>query len=33
LRGQGVMDIERAAGEWRDGAWVDFDPRRTPELI
>jgi outer membrane lipoprotein SlyB len=33
LQAQGAMDIERASGEWRDGSWVDFDPRRTPELI
>jgi hypothetical protein len=33
LRAQGVLDIERAAGEWRDSSWVDFDPRRTPQLI
>jgi len=28
LRAQGALDIERTSGEWRDGAWVDFDPRR-----
>lgn len=33
LRANGVADIERAEGEWRDGAWVDFDARRTPQLI
>ena len=33
LRAQGALDIERAQGEWRDGAWADFDPRRTAELI
>ena len=33
LRAQGAQDIERAEGEWRDGAWVDFDPRRTRLLL
>ena len=33
LRAQGAQDIERAEGEWRDGAWVDFDPRRTRQLL
>ena len=33
LRTSGVCDIERAEGEWRDGAWVDFDPRCPPQLI
>lgn len=33
LRNNGVADLERAEGEWRDGAWVDFDPRRTPQLL
>jgi phage tail tape-measure protein len=33
LRAQGVRDIERATGEWRDGSWVDFDPRRTPQVV
>jgi hypothetical protein len=33
LRAQGVRDIERATGEWSNSSWVDFDPRRTPELI
>ena len=33
LRGNGAVEIERATGEWRDGLWVDFDARRTPELI
>lgn len=33
LRAQGARDIERAQGEWRDGTWPDFDPRRTPDLI
>jgi hypothetical protein len=33
LRANGAQDIERADGEWRDGQWVDFDPRRTPQLI
>ena len=33
LRDSGAVEVERATGEWRDGAWVDFDPRRTPDLI
>ncbi|HUP93440.1 MAG TPA: hypothetical protein VM164_00940 [Burkholderiales bacterium] len=33
LRGNGAIELERATGEWRDGAWVDFDARRTPDLI
>ena len=33
LRANGARDIERAEGEWRDGEWIDFDPRRTPRLI
>lgn len=33
LRAQGALEIERATGEWRDSSWVDFDPRRTPELV
>ena len=33
LRAQGARDVERAQGEWRDGAWADFDPRRTPQLV
>ena len=33
LRAQGAVEIERAQGEWRDGSWVDFDPRRPPQFI
>ena len=33
FRARGALEIERAEGDWRDGAWVDFDPRRTPDLI
>ena len=33
LRAHAVLEIERATGEWRDGAWVDFDPRRPPQLV
>lgn len=33
LRAQGALEIERASGEWRDGEWVDFDPRTTPQFI
>jgi hypothetical protein len=33
LRAQGALEIERAEGEWRNGAWADFDPRRVPETI
>jgi hypothetical protein len=27
LRRHGARDVGRARGEWRDGAWRDFDPR------
>ena len=33
LRAQGALDIERAQGEWRDGAWADFDPARRPQFV
>ncbi len=33
LRTHGAQTIERAQGEWRNGEWVDFDPRRPPALI
>jgi hypothetical protein len=33
LRGAGAVELERAEGELRDGQWIDFDPRRTPQLI
>ena len=33
LRAQGAQDIERAEGEWREGAWADFDPRRPRQLV
>jgi len=33
LRTHGVGDVERTTGEWRDGAWIDFDPRRTSQRI
>jgi hypothetical protein len=33
LRGHGALEIERAEGDWRDGAWSDFDPLRTPRLV
>jgi hypothetical protein len=33
LRRAGAIEIERAEGEWRDGTWADFDPRRTPKLV
>jgi hypothetical protein len=33
LRTQGALEIERAEGTWRDGAWADFDPLRTPRLV
>jgi hypothetical protein len=33
LGSQGPIEMERAVGEWRDGAWSDFDPSRPPELI
>lgn len=29
LREQRALDLERAEGEWRDGSWADFDPRRS----
>jgi hypothetical protein len=27
LRRHGASDLGRAPGQWRDGAWRDFDPR------
>ena len=33
LRTHGAGDVERTTGEWRDGAWIDFDPRRTSQRI
>lgn len=33
LRAAGAMEIERATGEWQDGSWSDFDPRRTPDFV
>jgi hypothetical protein len=33
LRTHGARDIERTSGEWRDGAWIDFDPRRTSQRV
>ena len=33
LRTHGAIEIERATGEWRDGSWADFDPRRTPQFV
>lgn len=33
LRASGAREIDRAAGDWRDGAWIDFDPRRPPHFI
>ena len=33
LRAAGAADIERATGEWRDGAWADFDPTKLPDFI
>ena len=33
LRSCGALEIERAEGQWVDGGWADFDPRRTPQLV
>ena len=33
LQRHGALEVERASGEWRSGSWVDFDPRRTPQII
>jgi len=30
LRRHGARDIVQTQGEWRDGAWQDFDPRVPP---
>ena len=30
LQVYGAQDMETADGEWRDGAWVDFDPIAPP---
>jgi len=33
LRAAGAKLIEREEGEWRDGAWRDFDPVRPPRNV
>jgi hypothetical protein len=33
LRRRGALEIEEATGEWREGSWVDFDPRVPPRYI
>jgi hypothetical protein len=33
LRRHGAEDIEKTAGMWRDGDWVDFDPVAAPRLV
>jgi hypothetical protein len=33
LQAHGAKQVEQAEGTWRDGEWVDFDPRTTPRLI
>jgi hypothetical protein len=33
LRANGAASIERAQGEWANGTWADFDPRRPPQLV
>ncbi len=33
LRGTGAMTVARCDGEWRDGRWHDFDPRRRPDVV
>jgi len=33
LHAEGALEVERAIGEWRDGTWADFDPRRAPDLL
>ena len=32
LKDCGGMDVEKAAGRWRDGNWIDFDPVAPPVL-
>lgn len=32
LAGSGGMDVEEAAGRWRNGEWVDFDPLSPTRL-
>ncbi|GAA4327969.1 membrane protein [Pigmentiphaga soli] len=32
LKACGGLDVEKAAGRWRDGNWVDFDPVAPPVL-
>jgi hypothetical protein len=33
LRDAGALEVERAQGDWREGSWIDFDPRRAPQLV
>jgi outer membrane lipoprotein SlyB len=33
LRQHGAVDIEKAKGNWVNGAWVNFDPTASPQLV
>lgn len=33
MRDNAARCIERAVGEWRNGHWLDFDPRSEPNLV
>ena len=33
LRSHSALEIERTTGEWRDGSWIDFDPRRRAQRV
>ena len=33
MQAAGAQDIERAAGTWRDGHWMDLDPTEPPRRI
>jgi hypothetical protein len=33
MQSAGVQDIEKTTGQWRDGHWVDFDPKRPARKV
>ena len=33
LEATGADGIERAAGSWREGDWIDFDPLAVPQFV
>ncbi len=33
LKESGALEVERAEGQWANGAWSDFDPLRPPQRV